>query len=772
MKRILAFLVIALVLCGTSDAARVQINRVPATISELIVTGTSTLEPSTTQVINAASDTILADATTIVLNPNADYTMTSTPTIADSSTGQIVLLTCANNEANTVTLQDQGTLANSNLQLLAATRSLTGKKSVFLFFNGTDWEEIGSNELASLNISGLTASKIVLTDGVKTLTSAAFTSALLAGQVSDETGSGFVVFGTQPVFSTDITIGGTGPGTILDVTAAGDTDYWWAVIADGVGDDNDELKIGKGTTLGTTPFFKWTKDGGFQSQNLTDSTTAIQIFDANGGVPVLNIDTVNERGGIGTATPGRKWTITDPSNPQMRLEHTTGTVYTDFQTDGNGDLTITPSGVDTTITGDLVVTSMLTSFDSSTTVTDWVYADVDGDSQYFYRDYADFPESGITGANDLTIGGWVKPDSVSDTHIIASKFLTTGDKRMYRFYISTGELRFTVSSDGTSENQATRETTNASFILGVWCYVAVSYDASDGSCIFYKNGIVLIDDATALKNTIADKDPDFQIGAQQGVFLFDGGLFNISLFDDIRTPAEILASATDPLEDLSGAGNIIGQWMLTEDETVAFIDNTQGDAGRDLIPYDSGDVLYGACGRTPIKVWNSTSPQIRLTEEADPTKLVDFGVDTNGDLTITTSGDEVFIPEDVIIGAGTKADGYVIRAAVEVQTANADVTTLDSFTLEDENVYQLSAMVIGNEDNGDKAGYEIKATVYRDGGGATLLGTVTSAHTQEDDAAWDCTFTVDTNDVRISVTGAAATTIDWSGTFTSINGSN
>jgi hypothetical protein len=38
-------------------------------------------------------------------------------------------------------------------------------------------------------------------------------------------------------------------------------------------------------------------------QNSTDSTTAFQVLDAGGGVPVLNVDTVTEQVGIGTASP-------------------------------------------------------------------------------------------------------------------------------------------------------------------------------------------------------------------------------------------------------------------------------------------------------------------------------------------------------------------------------------------------------------------------------------------------------------------------------------
>jgi len=98
--------------------------------------------PSATQVIDAVGDAILANATTIVLNPDADYVLTSTPTIADGTTGQVLYITCANNEAHTVTIQDQDTLASSHLQLLASTQVVTGKKVLLLQFDGTDWVQL------------------------------------------------------------------------------------------------------------------------------------------------------------------------------------------------------------------------------------------------------------------------------------------------------------------------------------------------------------------------------------------------------------------------------------------------------------------------------------------------------------------------------------------------------------------------------------------------------------------------------------------------------
>lgn len=235
-----------------------------------------------------------------------------------------------------------------------------------------------------------------------------------------------------------------------------------------------------------------------------------------------------------------------------------------------------------------------------------IFADLDGDSQYFYRTDADFPESGITGGNDLTIQAWIKPNIVSGDQAIASKWLGTDDNRMYLFALDGNELRFFISSDGANNTNKTTSTINLE--VGIWVHVAVVYDASAGTADFYLNGSFL-EQETGFFNTIADKAPDFQIGSQHiGSWFFNGGIHNVALFDDKRTAAEILASATDPDEDLSGAGNIIAQWLFDEASDAAAIDNTQGDAGRDLIPYDGGDVTFGECGRTTTLIYARLNP--------------------------------------------------------------------------------------------------------------------------------------------------------------------
>lgn len=109
---------------------------------------------------------------------------------------------------------------------------------------------------------------------------------------------------------------------------------------------------------------------------------------------------------------------------------------------------------------------------------------------------------------------------------------------------------------------------------------------------------------------------------------------------------------------------------------------------------------------------------------------------------------------------------YIEQAGNEevnaVQTTDATETTLWFRTLADESAYWFEARVVGKEDgSGNRAAYIRRVLVFRNGGGATIQGAVSATETIESDAAWDCDFDVSGNDVRLRITGVAATVIDW-----------
>lgn len=97
-----------------------------------------------------------------------------------------------------------------------------------------------------------------------------------------------------------------------------------------------------------------------------------------------------------------------------------------------------------------------------------------------------------------------------------------------------------------------------------------------------------------------------------------------------------------------------------------------------------------------------------------------------------------------------------------VQTTDATVTSLAEFTVADTNVCTLEAMVSARKVTGDRASYILRASVYREGGGATLNGT-TDVFEKESNTAWDATIDTSSNLVRVRVTGVGSTTINWVG---------
>ncbi len=99
---------------------------------------------SATQTIDAATDAIDPTSGVAVIRGTValGVTLTSAPTIADGVDGKE--LTVLNVGAEAVTLQDQGTLAGSNLRLTAATVVLGPRDSVKLLYSAAvgDWVQV------------------------------------------------------------------------------------------------------------------------------------------------------------------------------------------------------------------------------------------------------------------------------------------------------------------------------------------------------------------------------------------------------------------------------------------------------------------------------------------------------------------------------------------------------------------------------------------------------------------------------------------------------
>lgn len=98
----------------------------------------------------------------------------------------------------------------------------------------------------------------------------------------------------------------------------------------------------------------------------------------------------------------------------------------------------------------------------------------------------------------------------------------------------------------------------------------------------------------------------------------------------------------------------------------------------------------------------------------------------------------------------------------EVQTSDATVTSCGEYATANDYVYHVEVRALASVDTGgNAASYTRMATFKNDSGTLSAVGSVTSDHTAEDSAGWEVTLDANGTDIRVRVTGQAATTINW-----------
>lgn len=119
---------------------------------------------------------------------------------------------------------------------------------------------------------------------------------------------------------------------------------------------------------------------------------------------------------------------------------------------------------------------------------------------------------------------------------------------------------------------------------------------------------------------------------------------------------------------------------------------------------------------------------------------------------------------DLLLGdrLSTTNQGTRFRIPATVTTTDATVTTLTTYTTASDTAYTIQATVTAVQDTGATvASYVMYGTFRNDSGTLTQRGVTTYSHTVEDTAGWDCVYDTSGTDVRVRVTGAAATNIRW-----------
>lgn len=110
------------------------------------------------------------------------------------------------------------------------------------------------------------------------------------------------------------------------------------------------------------------------------------------------------------------------------------------------------------------------------------------------------------------------------------------------------------------------------------------------------------------------------------------------------------------------------------------------------------------------------------------------------------------------------ATNTYLETGVIAQTTDATQTAASTFATTNDSSYFVDCKVIATEtvDHDETGSYWRQATFKNDGGTLTLVGSVRTVVTDnENTGGWDVTLDASGTSIRVLVTGAASTTVNW-----------
>ena len=403
--------------------------------------------------------------------------------------------------------------------------------------------------------------------------------------------------------------------------------------------------------------------------------------------------------GIGTITPDRKLEVLDTSSPQLRLTHTDGTKFADFQVDTNHDLTIKPSS-----TGQIVLQPTADSTDF------FQVLDADGG----------IPVLNVDSVNERVGIGTASPSAL--LHIAASIAGSYVEPVVENTAATTGAAGFafkTVSKEWKIGVNTYDEFRIRDHTLGQNVFV-IEGGASANS-IFISNG-PKVGVGTAYPDRRLDildeSNPQLRLTHTDG-----------SVYTDFRTVSDgylyinpsgnrVGIGTSSPSQALEVAGSVVigahdtyHKLYVNRYSSSGYAYIVAGDTDRDIgvgfaFQYrnDNGSLVTGlsidingkvGIGTTQagrkLDITDSSASQLRLTQLAS-TNYVDFLATASGDLTITPSGSKVLMAKALevdgafdhdgstfgVFGAtpASRAAAYTVTNAITDRSFDADSTTI------------------------------------------------------------------------------------------------
>lgn len=175
---------------------------------------------------------------------------------------------------------------------------------------------------------------------------------------------------------------------------------------------------------------------------------------------------------------------------------------------------------------------------------------------------ADAAQTGLAITGAISLGAWIKPESLSDAngHAIIMKYLTTGNQRSYALWLqpTTGSyyVRCNLSNNGTDVTAATGAT---ALSAGTWYHICAVYDHVTDIRV-YVDGLLDSNGAEnpkAYSGGIADKSSEFRLGRHPvDDWEYDGLMDEVFVFNRALSAAEVLEIKTNGIQTPAGGGGV------------------------------------------------------------------------------------------------------------------------------------------------------------------------------------------------------------------------
>lgn len=198
-----------------------------------------------------------------------------------------------------------------------------------------------------------------------------------------------------------------------------------------------------------------------------------------------------------------------------------------------------------------------------------------------FASITDALQTGLTINGDMTIEAWIKIEAGTDdsNFEICGRYDSGANEIGYTFgyeNVGVSNLVFAFSVNGATLYTRTQVVTHNEYL---WHHVAVTRDVTLDEIKFFVDGIQVGSTQTSYGQTLTHASiADFRIGVKDSApwHYMDGKIDEVRVWDDVRSPAEILANYNIHID--GSLANLKGYWRLNTD----YVDETSND--NDLTP--------------------------------------------------------------------------------------------------------------------------------------------------------------------------------------------